>query len=170
MRGICSECFKARYEKTVLPEFDVGPCIDLDHLIVRDFPAEVCPNCGNILTDGRVLERIVGAVLADMLRHKTLTPKEAKYLRLNTLDTQQEFADHLGGARATVNRWETGAVVLDGTTSIAVRSHVFFRVYRTEERIRDLLEDLPQYFADAETPEQRTAARIIRGRLVTVAA
>jgi DNA-binding XRE family transcriptional regulator len=166
MRIKC-ECGRANYEERVLSEYDVGLAIGLDgHLLVEDFPALVCPSCGSVMTEGLALEPIVGAVLADMLRHERLSPKEAKYLRLNTLDSQEKFARHLGVTRATVNRWETGAVVLDGTSSLAVRSHVFFRVYENEPRMRDLLNDLHQYFAGVERAERRTAPRVIGGRLV----
>lgn len=163
----CVDCHKACYQQKVLSEYDAARAIGLQgKLLVRDFPARVCPRCAGIMNDGQVLERIVGAVLADMLRRSRLSPTDARYLRHAAERTQQQLADDLGVVRATVNRWETGAVKLDGSSSLLVRMHVFLRVYQKEPRIRDLLEDLFQFFAGKETPETRKAASVVDGRLV----
>lgn len=166
MKMLCDECGKHNYQSKILPEFDAGASLGLTKLMVRDFPALVCPGCGSVMTRDEEIGRIATMVLADLLRHETLSPDEARYVRYAVMDSQEKFACHLGVTRATVNRWETGAVVLDGTSSLAVRTHVFFRVYENEPRMRDLLEDLHKYFACVETPERRKAPRVVNGRLV----
>ncbi len=166
MRMKCDECGMGTYERAVLPEFDAGHCVGLGRLIVRDFPALVCTHCGSVATEGVVTSRVATAVAAEMLRHSTLTPEEARFLRRQTRDTQEEFARRFGVARATVNRWETGAVVLDGGPSHMVRTHVFLWLYEREPLTRDLLESLKGYFTDTEveTKKRLAAGAVLEGR------
>jgi transcriptional regulator with XRE-family HTH domain len=166
MRIVCSECEKGTYEPTVLREFDAGRCIGLKHLVVREFPMLVCTRCGAWATLGTVTSRVAAAATAEMLRHETLTPEEARFLRQQTLDTQEEFAERLGVVRATVNRWETGVVVLGGASSRLVRMHVFLWLYEREPKMRDMLESLRGYFTDSEEEdESRPSFGILEGQL-----
>jgi transcriptional regulator with XRE-family HTH domain len=51
-----------------------------------------------------------------------LTPEELQRLRLRLDLTQTELANHLGVARNTVTRWETGARKIAPPVAIAIRA------------------------------------------------
>jgi YgiT-type zinc finger domain-containing protein len=123
----CSKCGKGKLRhKTV--DYDVGHLVDMKRVFVEGLPALVCPNCGAVSVEGKILETVTFLVAAEILERPELAPLEVRYLRKLLGDTQDEFAARLGVVRATVNRWENSEANVTGPDAYAIRSHTFFRL------------------------------------------
>lgn len=123
----CSKCGKGKLRHKSV-DYDVGHLVDMKRVFVENLPALVCPNCGAVSVEGKIVESITLLLAVEILQRPEIAPLEARYLRKLVGDTQDEFAARLGVVRATVNRWENATADVIGPDAYAIRSHTFFRL------------------------------------------
>lgn len=123
----CSVCGKGSLVQKVI-DYDVSALLDMKGVFVHNMPALVCSKCSSVNMYGHILDQIAVLLAVNILQLQELDPTEVRYLRKLIGDTQEEFAERLGVARATVNRWENSAEPVKGSHAYAIRSHAFFRL------------------------------------------
>jgi YgiT-type zinc finger domain-containing protein len=129
----CPVCGKGKFRAETVTH-DVAHLLGLVSVQVGNLPVLKCDACGAVKIPGAFLEVISLAIAGDMLKRERLDAIEVKFLRKLLGYTQQELGKHLGVDRVTVNRWENASSAsLYGTTSYALRSHVFMKL-RPEAR------------------------------------
>ncbi len=148
----CSVCGKGKLLHRVI-EHDVGDLLEMRKVVVSNLPARVCSKCGSVSLYGNILEQVAAQLAADLLRQSEIFPFEARFLRKLVGDTQEQLANRLGVARATVNRWENGEAPSRGPDAYAIRSHVFFRLRGSSKAI----EAAASAFVDAKPPARKKA-------------
>jgi putative zinc finger/helix-turn-helix YgiT family protein len=67
-----------------------------------------CRSCGELVFTNRVDEQITAALRAQL---RLLTPEQIRESRKALGLLQQELAERLGVAEATISRWETGMLI-----------------------------------------------------------
>lgn len=97
---------------------------------IPDLAIPTCRKCGEQYFTGKVDDRIVA-----VLREKVglLTPEEIQARRRELGLSQQDLAEHLGVAKESISRWETGALI----QSRAMDN--LLRLYFESEEVRRLL-------------------------------
>lgn len=104
----CS-CGRGVMKPATLDEFDFEVYAGIPS-VVRHVPGFRCTACGEATLDGKVANRILDQLVADMivLPHR-LDARSAVFLRKWMALSQKELGERMGIARETVARWETGA-------------------------------------------------------------
>jgi YgiT-type zinc finger domain-containing protein len=123
----CSVCGKGNLGQKLV-DHDVGELLDMKRVVVHNMPALVCTKCGSVNLYGGILDQIALLLAVSILQQQELDRGEVRYLRKLIGDTQEELAERLGVARATVNRWENNPESVKGPDAYAIRSHAFFRL------------------------------------------
>lgn len=120
----------------LLPSYDMGSTFGLPSVVVQGAPAYVCPECGDVLLLGPVID-----ALRNLLRHQMLVQNfalggsEIRFLRKSVAMTQQRMGALLGVDRVTIARWESqDAQPVGIPESIAIRTIIRAVVGEPEER------------------------------------
>lgn len=118
----CPTC-KTTMMLRALPEYDASDLFGLKAVLVKGVRAHMCPNDGEILMPGTIIERMQRMIVSKMLLENfVLVGNELRFLRKSVGLTQQRLADLVGVDRVTLTRWEAEEEKPIGAPeSIAVR-------------------------------------------------
>ncbi|HYT94741.1 MAG TPA: type II TA system antitoxin MqsA family protein [Gemmataceae bacterium] len=97
---------------------------------IADLEIPTCRKCGEQVFTVGTDDRIVAALRTQLC---LLTPEAMQRRRGELEMTQQELAEHLGVAKETISRWETGALI----QSRAMDN--LLRLYFESKEVRELL-------------------------------
>lgn len=122
---VCSTCREATLVRRKV-DYDIGALLGLNEVQVKDMPALVCPKCKAVSIEGGLMENAALMIASKILELKDLEPIEIRYLRKLLGYKQDEFAEKLGVARITANRWENEEKTVTGPEAFAIRAHAFF--------------------------------------------
>jgi putative zinc finger/helix-turn-helix YgiT family protein len=105
----CLKCRKRDVFPTIIPyTAEVTHDGRLYEVALPALEVPRCRSCGELVFTNRVDEQITDALRA---RLRLLTPAQIREGRKSLRLLQQELAERLGVAEATISRWETGTLI-----------------------------------------------------------
>jgi len=122
----CPDC-GATMKHGIVKNFETGPTLGLQSVIVTNMPASVCPKSSKheVLVPGAMLDQLQAELACFLLSESfRLTGDQVRFLRKSVGLTQAELAARLGTSRVSVNRWENSRAERPAAESIAIRGIV----------------------------------------------
>jgi putative zinc finger/helix-turn-helix YgiT family protein len=133
----CLKCLKREvYPETVPYTAEVNHDGRLYQVQVPALAIPRCRSCGELVFTNRVDEQITAALRAQL---RLLTPAQIRESRKALGLLQQELAERLGVAEATISRWETGVLIQSRAMDNLLRA--YFALPELRAALRGLEQD-----------------------------
>lgn len=134
-----TSCLKCRKTELVDAPADLTAEVKAESVLVTNFPALVCEECGYKTLRGSDMAEFMRRA-SDVYREKNglLTSEEIRARRDRLDQSQQEFADHLGVGIASIKRWEMGQIqdrAMDKLIRVSTDPKEAHRNYQKVERL-----------------------------------
>jgi putative zinc finger/helix-turn-helix YgiT family protein len=132
-------CIKCRKAELTEQAADVTAEVKGETVLVSDFPALVCAECGYKTIHGRDMQEYMRAASdAYRRKHSLLTSVEICERRERLNKSQEEFARYLDVGVASIKRWELGQVqdrAMDRLIRISTDLTEAFHNFKTVEKL-----------------------------------